>query len=506
MHVWLQLVVACLSGAGYGLAAAPVGWSALGWVHLAPALVLLVRAPTWRRGALLGWATGVGVLASCYGWLAETVVRFGEVPWAAGVAALVLFVAVFAANWAMFGAVVAALRTRFGSGWVLVVGWVWVAVEYVVPALFPHLLGSVYYRNPWVWQIVAVFGPRALSALAVATNAALAEAWLRRREGRPLPLGVLAVVVGVWLANVGFGAWRHAEVEATLSAAPTARVGLVQRAEFPGPEARGPESLDAWLALSERLFEGRPAAAQPELVVWPESAVVLPLTSNRVWPALQEFTTRRGVGVVLGGLTRKRDPADRARRLSWNSVGLYGPDGRIHGVYSKRTLLAFGEYLPWGTGWVAPYVKGVSHLQPGENPVVFSAPSFRFTTPVCYEAIVARQLRELDDTDVIVNVTNDAWFGRTASPHQHAMLAAAAAVTLGRPLVRVAYTGASMVVEPHGDIVYETTPFTEVAEVVSLRLATVEAPYRTWGRLFEPVAVGVAALAVGAAWARKGGR
>jgi len=99
-----------------------------------------------------------------------------------------------------------------------------------------------------------------------------------------------------------------------------------------------------------------------------------------------------------------------------------------------------------------------------------------------------------------VNITNDGWFGDTAAPHQHAMLAAAYAVELGRPMVRIAYTGVSMIVEPHGVIRYETRPYTEVAEVVDLRLATFDTPYRTWGRAFPWVCAVVTFGAVLALW------
>ena len=99
-----------------------------------------------------------------------------------------------------------------------------------------------------------------------------------------------------------------------------------------------------------------------------------------------------------------------------------------------------------------------------------------------------------------MNITNDGWFGDTAAPHQHAMLSAAYAVELGRPMVRIAYTGVSMIVEPHGVIRHESKPYTEVTDVVELRLATFETPYRTWGRAFPWLCVAVALAAIVAVW------
>ena len=132
----------------------------------------------------------------------------------------------------------------------------------------------------------------------------------------------------------------------------------------------------------------------------------------------------------------------------------------------------------------------------GSKPTVFQSGTFSFTTPICYEAILESQMRALANADAYVNITNDGWFGDTAAPHQHAMLSAALAVEMGRPMLRIAYTGISMVVEPHGVIRYETAPYTEVAQVVEMRVQSFETPYRTWGRAFPWVASAIGAVAL----------
>ena len=105
-------------------------------------------------------------------------------------------------------------------------------------------------------------------------------------------------------------------------------------------------------------------------------------------------------------------------------------------------------------------------------------------SPICYEAILSRVCRQFPGVELFVTITNDAWFGDSAAPHQHAMLAAVRAMELGVPLFRSAYTGVSLVVEPHGAIHYETTPFTEVNRVVDVRLGTVNTVYRRFGDWF----------------------
>ena len=93
-------------------------------------------------------------------------------------------------------------------------------------------------------------------------------------------------------------------------------------------------------------------------------------------------------------------------------------------------------------------------------------------------------MKKMSNADLFINITNDAWFGDTASPHQHAMLTTVQAIEWGRPLLRIAYTGVSFVVEPTGKILYETAPFVEEAKVEELRLTKVNTIYRQGGWVF----------------------
>ena len=108
-----------------------------------------------------------------------------------------------------------------------------------------------------------------------------------------------------------------------------------------------------------------------------------------------------------------------------------------------------------------------------------------------------------DDPTLLVNVTNDAWFGDTAAPHQHGMLAALRSTELGLPMIRSAYSGISFIVEPHGVIHSETEPFTEVARVTTIRLAHLTTPYRRFGDWFPWLCV-IAMVAVGFEASRRG--
>ncbi len=154
--------------------------------------------------------------------------------------------------------------------------------------------------------------------------------------------------------------------------------------------------------------------------------------------------------------------------------------------YDKMVPLPFGEYLPLAETFpiLADWIKGPGDFRAGTEPLVFDAGGVRLSVPICYEAILGYVCKEFDHPDVLVNVTNDAWFGRTAASDLHGMLAAARSIELGVPMFRSAYSGVSFVVDPDGQIHDETPLYTKVERVVKVPLARVDTFYELWGNWF----------------------
>ena len=201
-----------------------------------------------------------------------------------------------------------------------------------------------------------------------------------------------------------------------------------------------------------------------------------------------------GRGRVRGGggtRGRKRLPDGGEVITAYNSAYSFTRDGHLGQRYDKMVPLPFGEYIPFADTFpqLREWIKGPGNFRAGEEATVFEAKDgegkpYTYSVPICYEAILLGQMRKMSNVDVFVNITNDAWFGDTASPHQHAMLAAAMSTQFGRSMVRVAYSGISFVVDPHGDIRAAQGPFTEAAVVAPLTLHTIETVYRRGGWLF----------------------
>lgn len=485
-----RTLAALVSGLVLTFVSPPYGVAWLHWVSFVP-LFWALRPGEHRLNFKLGYLAGFTGVFSLFFWLAETITLFSNIPLIAASLIVVLFAAVWGLPYGLVAMAVHPLRQRFGPAWVFLFPAVWVGMEYLQPALFPYYQGVGQFRVAWVWQLASVFGAMGVSYLLILVNAALTELVYTRAENRRAPAPVLAAVASLFLGNLGFGAWRHGHVEAALAVAPVVRTSVLQQhvSMVTRLQDRGSDVLKSWMKLTAEVADDR-----PDLVVWPEGSIGYNPHEGRVKEIFSEMTRQGGFDFLVGGGTFERT-AD-GKRANWNSCYLFGRDGELRGRYDKMVPLPFGEYLPWPVSYLRDYIEGPGNFRAGTTPHVFDTGGFTFTTPICYEAILEDQMRALMDADLFVNITNDGWFGDTAAPHQHAMLSAVHAVELGRPMLRIAYTGVSMIVEPHGEMPIYTTPYSDVAEVVPVRMAKFETPYRTWGGWFPAIASLVGALAL----------
>ncbi len=520
----LRWLAALVSGAVLLWVAPPANLHFVHWFSFLP-LFWALRAGEGRRNLKLAYAAGWIAQFLIFWWLIGTIVLFSNIPWVLALLLHLVFATAFALPYALAFGATHWFRARFGLAWIaLLPAWL-VAVEQLFPQLFPYYQGAAQYRATWVWQLASAGGVMAVSYLVILVNAALAEVIYRRREGRPVPWKALAAVAAVFLANLAWGAWRTARVDAALAEAPTLRVALMQQdTTMQVRLAQTPlESLRSWMRLTRKA-----APEHPDLVVWPEGAIsfnphdetVARVLGNRSPRTFFEDLAREGnFDLLIGGGTIEEGPGDSY--TAYNSAYEFRRDGRLWDRYDKIVPLPFGEYIPFADTfpWLKELIQGPGDFRAGTRTTVFTTSDSRgdtytFTAPICYEAILqglmVKMFRGEDPgppgppfanpgargpVDLFVNITNDAWFGDTHSPYQHAMLAAAQATQFGRPLVRVAYTGIDFVVEPDGRILHETRPFEEKVQVVPVRMGRFDTLYARGGRFFSWFCVLVSAAA-----------
>ena len=301
--------------------------------------------------------------------------------------------------------------------------------------------------------------------------------FLTLREGRSAWRRYLPVVVVIWV-----GAEFMTKIHWTEGSGDKVRVALVQ-GNVPQdvkwlPEQRQP-TIDRYLSLTRQHWEA-------DLIVWPEAA--LPGTYDTfesVLGALALEAESHDTDLLIGIPTRR--PDDRY----FNSV--VAP-GRSPAFYHKRHLVPFGEYLPLAV-LLQPLVDSlhirVANFEPGETQQpLLNAAGQTLGVSICYEAAFGAEIiKALPEASLLVNVSNDAWFGDSIAPHQHLEMARYRALEVGRYLVRATKTGISAIIGPTGDLEMQAPQFETVVIVGDVQPMIGGTPYIYAGDI--PVVVGV---------------
>lgn len=468
---WRGLWPAALAGAVAALGQAPLGW----WWAALPAFAVIVAlvARAGRGAGWVAWAAGAGYFAAALNWIVEPfLVDAATYGWMAPFAVVFLSLGL-ALFWAVAGAGSALFRQR-GAGFAVTLTLAELARGYVLTGFPWALPGHVWIGHPPA-QLAALVGANGLTLFTLGAAALLA---LRR----PVPVLAAVALVG---AGWGYGAWRLSLPE------PAARAGLVRMVQ---PNAEQSLKWDPVQAdvFFRRLLDMTKAGARPDLTVWPETAVPY-LLEDYPQVALAMAEAGRGAPVVSG-----------IQRVEgwrfWNSLAVIGPDGAVGPVYDKHHLVPFGEYIPFGDvafrwfGLRAFAAQQGNGYSAGAGPQVLDlGPLGKVLPIICYEAVFPQDLRAAPErADWILQITNDAWFGTLTGPWQHLAQAELRAIEQGLPLLRVANTGVTALIDARGRVV-QSLPMGEAASLdVAIPGALATPPYARWGEW--PVLVLLAGL------------
>jgi apolipoprotein N-acyltransferase len=473
-------------------------------VALAPLLVALVGASGWRA-ARLGYVTGALSSVGLLYWTALVVIQYGGLAFPVGVLVMVALCLAFSVFHGLFGWGVARLVATFGPVGLLGAPVVWTGLEYARTHTFFSfpwaLLGySQQALLPFaqVASIAAVYG---VSFLVCGVSALLAWAAV---EPRPTARrGALASVALVVAAAWGWGSWQMGQPVAETG---RVTVGLVQggvRQEDKWVPEYASANVDRHLKLTERA-----ADAGARLVVWPESAVPFLFDENPALAALlRDAARRRGIYLFFGNDDRERLPEGRRIHVG---AKLLDPSGELVLRYHKIQLVPFGEYVPLqslftlGGRFAAKLVREVSDFTPGTEAVTGVVDGRGIGGFICYEAIFPSLVRRFaaGGAELLVNVTNDAWYGTTSAPHQHLAMAAFRAIENRRYLVRAANTGITAVVDPRGRVLEPTRLFDTTVLVREVPFVAETTFYTRHGNVFAQACAAMALALLAATFRR----
>ncbi|MBX3213189.1 MAG: apolipoprotein N-acyltransferase [Labilithrix sp.] len=474
---------ALLSGVLYFVAFAGFDVWPLTFVCLVPLYVSLA-GQTPRRATWLGFLTGLAMNVGGFYWLVNMLRTFSGFPTPLCVLFTLIICAYQGGRLALMGWLYGRATVR---GWPapIVFGAAFAASELAYPLLFPWYYAATVHQVPVLLQLAELGGPILVGLVLVSVNLAIAEP-LRARlaaarevgartvagasseerhsvaiDRRVVGAGVIALVVALL-----FGAVRISMVNARVAKSEEVHVGYVQgnmglmaKRENPGEGLRRHKQMTA--ALRDK---------GADLVVWSETSATFPTREDLATKGhfyRDRFAASLGVPTIFGAVLYRVDP-DRERWF--NTAISTDVKGELRGRYDKQYLLAFGEYLPFGDTFPILY-KWSPHsgrFSPGKSlePLIVDVKGVehKVTALICYEDILpgfTNRAVSYADPELIVNMTNDAWFGDTTEPWQHLALAKLRAIEHRRFLVRSTNSGVSAIIDPNGAIVEGTlsTPF-----------------------------------------------
>jgi apolipoprotein N-acyltransferase len=489
-----KLFLALLAGVLQSAAFPRLGLFPLAGLALVPLLLAIRDVSPWDAFRL-AFAAGLVFSLTLLYWIAPTVATFGHLPLALAVGILMLLCAYIAGYTGLFGFLAAKIGGRPLTA-PLILASTWAALEYLRGNLltgFPWgFLGHSQFPARPLIQIVDITGVYGVSWLLVLINGALllavlarsGKTWqgtvVTRRAAWGWGLAALGLVVGVLL----YGGARIARYEKLGETAPAIRVAVVQ-GNIPQDLKWNPAfqitTTKKYIRLSQEA-----AAADPDLVVWPETATPFYLFHNAVLTRMVlSSIAAAGKPFLIGSPYVEAREGGNAYH---NSAFLFDAQAQPKGRYDKAHLVPFGEYVPlrrW-LPFLGKIVAQVGDFDAGEPGGVLRAGGPIIGPLICYEGIFPELARAAtrNGAALLVNLTNDAWYGRTSAPYQHFALAAFRAVENRRPLVRAANTGISGFVDASGRPYGTTRIFEDALTVAQVAMPHELTFYTRHGDLF----------------------
>lgn len=434
----LRLVITLLAGVAFGLGQAPFDLTGLALPALLVPFLMLSPEVCRRQAGWIGWAFGVGYFGTSLTWIVNPFqVDAATTGWMAPFA-LVLIAAGLAIFWAMpFW-----LAASSGLRWLVVPLWTLAELSraYILTGFPWGLVGYVW--TPTIGaQWAAVIGPHGLTLLT------LTIAWLASEVSRTraLPLGLAAIVLAIGL--IGGGVYLQNRPIAPQEGTPKI-VRLVQ----PNAPQDQKWQRDMIPVFFNRLLSFTEVGPRPDLIIWPETA--MPMLLNNAEEALGVVSQSAGPVPMIVGIQREDDGR------YYNSLILQDASGQTSAVYDKHHLVPFGEYMPFPDLFARINVGGLaqraaSGYSAGPGPRLLDLGPLGKALPlICYEAVFPQHAKTGGSRpDMLIQITNDAWFGTWSGPYQHLAQARMRAIEQGLPMLRSANTGVSAVIDAKGRIV-----------------------------------------------------
>jgi apolipoprotein N-acyltransferase len=489
-----NLLLAGLSGLLLTASFPKIGLDWLVWVALIPLFAAIANLSV-KKSFRIGFIAGLIHYLSLLYWVVPVMRTYGYLPLYLSITILFLFAAILALFPAVFSMAVAAMG-RSPARCLITMPLFWVAVEYIRTYIFTGfpwaLLGHSQYLRLQLIQTADLFGVYGVSFLIVLGNTALfliltritRQPWQKKSISKRLPAVAAIFFVLGFLFTWLYGTWRIKTTDHLMAASPNARIAVIQGNVFQAIKWN-PAYQAATVKTHNRLSLSA-KSENPDLIVWPESATPFFLfydeePTQKVLEGIQETDTDYLIGSP--SFTGKE-----GNIAYYNSAYLISPGTKTIHTYEKAHLVPYGEYVPFKKWlpFLGKIVAQVGDFRPGKAGKTIPWEKGALGVQICYEIIFPGLSRAMvkNDAVLLINITNDAWFGKTSGPYQHFSITVFRAVENRRALARAANTGISGFIDPAGRILTSTPLLQEAAVTRTLPLIRSKTFYTRFGDLF----------------------
>ena len=438
----------------------------LAWLAFIP-LFSAIESKTPQLAALSGFITGMVFYTSGLSWINNTLINYGNLPQVVSFLVLGLLSAYLSLYTALFCYLITMVCKNNKGVYFLFAPALWTALEYIRSTHseygFSWLgLGYSQFQSLPVIQMAEYTGVYGVSWLIMLVNVGFYLTW-KSWNGRPdTNMGVrfLSVTILVLALWVGYGSLA---LNRTVKA-PSLKVALIQG---------NVEQAMKWNPVYQKLVMSKyknltlkAAQSKPQLIVWPETATPFFYNQHEAGTQFVNDLARQTKTPILFGSPY------RENTTHYNSAYLVSETGDTQGRYNKIHLVPFGEFVPFRKllFFVEKMVAMIGDFGRGKVATLFDVAGYKAGVSICYEMIFPDLMRQAvkNGAHFLVNITNDAWFSKSAASYQHMSMGALRAVENRVPIVRAANTGISGTITANGALQYETDLFVEAAQITKI--------------------------------------
>ncbi len=449
-------------------------------------VVFSIKRKVFLSGFIFGFLANAGILW----WIGATIVEGVSRPLiVSGVALLILYMSLY---WGLVAVLIKRLKHRMLAIWAFPFFWVALEFSRSLTSQLGFPWGSVGYsfaRVPAMLQVAAIAGIPGVSFSILCYNCLAYLALSQKKLKRMLLCIIIFLILLGAQAGIGGFLMKRADYGRKVT------VSCIQANIL--PEVKRAHEVDERIAALEELTL-EAASRGTDLIVWSETSVPCYYREDSdCIHRIKDIARSTGIPVVVGAPEYVRFP-ERKGRDRYNSAFLISGEGETVGRYRKIYLVPFGEHLPFDNTFPAlrKIDLGQGDYVPGNSYAVLSTGTISLSVLICFEAIFPRLVRKMvrNGAEVLINITEDSWYGRTSGPYQHAEMAIVRAVENRISVARCANSGISMLVDPHGRVLKSSRIYTEDIVEASIPLREAQSLYTKWGDLFAWTVVLIALL------------